>query len=113
MTEFAELVTAARRLADSGDRRILGITGPPAAGKSTLATRLVAALDGRAVEVGMDGFHYAQRNWPGWAAPNARARRTRSTRSATWPCCAGPDVVYAPRFRRDIEEPVGSAVSVP
>ena len=42
----------------AGRARILGITGPPGAGKSTLATALVDALaPGTAVVVGMDGFH--------------------------------------------------------
>ena len=45
----------AGRLA-AGSRRILGITGPPGAGKSTLARRLVDAVAG-AVLVPMDGFH--------------------------------------------------------
>jgi pantothenate kinase len=118
MTPFAELVAAAHRLADSGGRRILGITGAPAAGKSTLSRQLVAALDGRAVEVGMDGFHFAQRELArlGRAdrkgAPDtfdavgyvALLRRLRE---------AGPEVVYAPEFRRDLEEPIGSAIPVP
>jgi pantothenate kinase len=115
---FTELVDAANRLADRGGRRILGITGPPAAGKSTLAQRLVAALGDRAVGVGMDGFHFAQRELArlgrterkgapdtfdvvGYVALLARLR------------AAGPDVVYAPDFRRDLEEPVGSAIPVP
>jgi pantothenate kinase len=114
---FADLVADARRLA-AGGRRILGITGAPAAGKSTLASRLVAALDGRAVEIGMDGFHYAQRELarlgraerkgaPDTFDANGYVALLRRLR------VAGPDVVYAPEFRRDLEEPVGSAVPVP
>jgi pantothenate kinase len=114
---FADLVADAARLADGG-RRILGITGAPAAGKSTLASRLVAALDGRAVEVGMDGFHYAQRE----LARLGRAERKGApdTFDADGYVAllqrlrvAGPGVVYAPEFRRDLEEPVGSALPVP
>jgi pantothenate kinase len=118
MTTFADLVTRAQRLADTGDRRILGITGAPAAGKSTLARRLVAALGDRAVEVGMDGFHLAQREL------NRLGRAERKGAPDTFDAvgyvallarlaAAGPDVVYAPEFRRDLEEPVGSAIPVP
>jgi pantothenate kinase len=116
--EFSELVEAATRLAAGPRRRILGITGAPGAGKSTLAAKLVGALDGRAVVVGMDGFHFANSELArlGRAerkgAPDtfdaagyvALLRRLRA---------AGPDTVYAPQFRREIEEPVGSAVPVP
>lgn len=42
-------------------RSILGITGTPAAGKSTLAERLTASLYPNAVCVPLDGFHLAQR----------------------------------------------------
>jgi pantothenate kinase len=115
---FADLVADARRLADAGGRRILGITGAPAAGKSTLAARLVAALDGRAVQVGMDGFHLAQREL------RRLGRTERKGAPDTFDAvgyvallgrlrAAGPDVVYAPEFRRDLEEPVGSAIPVP
>jgi pantothenate kinase len=114
---FAELVEAATRLA-AGPRRLLGITGAPGAGKSTLAAKLADALDGRAVVVGMDGFHLAGTELArlGRAerkgAPDtfdaagyvALLRRLRA---------AGPDTVYAPEFRREIEEPIGSAVPVP
>ena len=113
-----ELVEVATRLAAGPGRRMLGITGAPAAGKSTLAAKLVAALDGRAVVVGMDGFHFANSELArlGRAerkgAPDtfdaagyvALLRRLRA---------AGPEVVYAPEFRREIEEPIGSAVPVP
>jgi pantothenate kinase len=115
---FADLVARASRLADTGNRRILGITGAPAAGKSTLARRLVAALGERAVEVGMDGFHLAQREL------NRLGRAERKGAPDTFDAvgyvallarlaAAGPDVVYAPEFRRDLEEPIGSAIPVP
>ena len=118
MTALDDLVAAARQLAAGPERRILGITGAPGAGKSTLAANLVDALDGRAIVVGMDGFHLAGTELErlGRAerkgAPDtfdaagyvALLRRLRA---------AGPDTVYAPEFRREIEEPIGSAVPVP
>ena len=54
-----ELVERARRLATAGRRRVLGITGTPGAGKSTLCEALLDALGQDAVLVGMDGFHLA------------------------------------------------------
>ncbi len=109
----------ARALAGAGERRILGIAGAPGGGKSTLAAALVTALGpGLARLVGMDGFHLAQAELErlGLAdrkgAPHtfdasgfaALLRRLRANEDA---------VVYAPEFRRDIEEPVACAVPVP
>jgi pantothenate kinase len=112
-----ELVTRARRLAESGRRTILGITGPPGAGKSTLASAIVDAVETDARLVGMDGFHLAQRELTrlGWrerkGAPDtfdahgyvALLRRLHSN--------AEP-VVYAPWFDRSIEEPIACAVAI-
>ncbi|MDX2297935.1 nucleoside/nucleotide kinase family protein, partial [Streptomyces roseofulvus] len=56
---FDRLVARARRRARGEGRRVLGLAGPPGAGKSTLAERLVERLDGRAVLLPMDGFHLA------------------------------------------------------
>jgi pantothenate kinase len=112
-------VERARALAGQGDRRILGIVGAPGGGKSTLAAELVAELGpDKARLVGMDGFHLAQAELErlGRAdrkgAPDtfdvsgfaALLRRLRAREEA---------VVYAPLFRREIEEPVASAVPVP
>lgn len=114
---FAELLVRASALAEAPDLRILGICGAPASGKSTLAYRLGRALGGRAVVVGMDGFHLAQHELErlGVAerkgAPDtfdvhgylALLRRLRRDTGET---------VYAPEFRREIEEPVAGAVPV-
>jgi pantothenate kinase len=112
-------VGRARALAGQGDRRILGIAGAPGGGKSTLAAALVGELGPDTARlVGMDGFHLAQAELErlGRAdrkgAPDtfdasgfaALLRRLRAREDA---------VVYAPEFRREIEEPVACAVPVP
>jgi pantothenate kinase len=112
-----EAIERARALAGRGRRVLLGITGPPGAGKSTLAAAVADALGDRAVVVGMDGFHLAQAElvrlgrharkgaidtFDG-AGYVALLRRLRA---------AAEPVVYAPEFRRAIEEPVNAAVAV-
>lgn len=114
-----QLIAEARTLA-AGPRRILGITGPPGAGKSTLAAALAAALGpDLAVVVSMDGFHLANRvlenlgrrdrkgaidtfDDDGFAALLRRLKRQDS----------GGRIIYAPDFDRALEEPIGSAVPV-
>jgi pantothenate kinase len=49
------LVERARSLASGGSRALLGITGPPGAGKSTLARSLVLALDAGTLDGGTPG----------------------------------------------------------
>lgn len=114
---WPDLLTRAQALAANG-RRILGITGAPGAGKSTVARRLVDALGGAAVLVGMDGYHLAQAELQRLGrtdrkgAPDtfdaagyvALLRRLRTPEAGT---------VYAPEFRRSIEEPIAGAVPVP
>jgi len=118
MITSEQALERARRLAAGGRRALLGITGPPGGGKSTLAHAIAAQLGDRAVLVGMDGFHLAQAELErlGKAdrkgAPDtfdaagyvALLRRLRA---------ADEDVVYAPEFRREIEEPINAAVAVP
>jgi pantothenate kinase len=52
-----ELVERARGLLVGRRRAVLGLCGPPGAGKSTLARRLVDAIGAEAVVVPLDGFH--------------------------------------------------------
>lgn len=115
-TELAELITAARSLIMPGQRRILGLTGAPGAGKSTLAVILQERLGSDAVTVGMDGFHlrddelrrlgrYERKgaidtfDAAGYVHLLQRLRRQE-------------ELVYAPLFDRGLEESIGSAVPV-
>jgi pantothenate kinase len=117
VTTLAELVRRARRLVQPGRRRILGITGAPGAGKSTVAEALDAALDGDAVLVPMDGFHLAN------AELERLGRRDRKGAADTFDAAGyaallgrlrdrAQGCVYAPVFRREIEEPIAGAIQV-
>ncbi len=113
------LLERARALAVPGSRRILGIAGAPGAGKSTLAARLVDALDGLAVLVPMDGFHLAQ------AELERLGRASRKGAPDTFDAAGyaallerlrapvSDTVVYAPAFDRALEEPVAGSIAVP
>ena len=112
---FDELVARARGLGPG--RVLLGICGAPGAGKSTLAAKLVTALGDEAVYVGMDGFHLAQveltrlNRTARKGAPDtfdAAGYVNLLTRLATQPTTT----VYAPEFRREIEEPIAGAVPI-
>lgn len=121
-TDLDQLTRRARALAATGARRVLGICGAPGAGKSTLSEQLVTALGGRAVLVGMDGFHLAQREL------RRLGREPRKGAADTFDAAGyvdlirrlgrnGPDqpdaeTVYAPEFRRDLEEPIACAVPI-
>lgn len=62
--DLASLTDRAVALLRGHDRRLLGLTGPPGAGKSTLGQALVSALAARhpgvAALVPMDGWHLRQ-----------------------------------------------------
>ncbi|MEY5100963.1 MAG: hypothetical protein RJA36_3682 [Pseudomonadota bacterium] len=106
------------RLLQAGSRRVLGLAGPPGCGKSTLAVLLRQWLGAQAQVVPMDGFHLANTELQRLGleqrkgAPEtfdsagyvALLRRLR-TQGLT-------GVVYAPDFRREIEEPVAGSIAV-
>jgi len=101
----------------AGGRRILGIAGMPGAGKSTLARRVADELGPAAVYVPMDGFHLANHELL------RLGRRDRKGAVDTFDAAgfvhmlqrlhaAHGDVVYAPSFLREIEEPIAGWIPV-
>ena len=93
------------------ETRLLGITGAPGAGKSTLSRALGLAV------VPMDGFHYAdvelvrrglldRKGAPETFDAEGYAALLRRVR-------AGERDVVAPMFERDLEQPLAGAIPVP
>jgi len=110
-----ELVERARGLAEHGGRRLLGITGAPGAGKSTVARAVVDALGPELCAlVPMDGFHLANVTLIAWGRRDRKGawdtfdadgyvHLLRRLREQT------EEYVHAPDFYREIEESIGSA----
>ena len=105
-------------LKNGGGRKILGIVGPPGCGKSTLAAALLEFLGDEAVAVPMDGYHLAN-------VELARLGRAGRKGAEDTFDSAGyvsllrrlkeqqaNEIVYAPEFRREIEEPIANAIPV-
>lgn len=112
------LLAKANALLALGGRRLLGVCGAPGSGKSTLAAALKEALGEQAVVVPMDGFHLAQ------VELERLQRSTRKGAPDTFDAAGyvallrrlraqfRGEVVYAPAFHREIEEPVAGAIPV-
>jgi pantothenate kinase len=111
----AQLVERARGLAGQGGRRLLGITGAPGAGKSTVARAVVDALGPELCAlVPMDGFHLANITLIAWGRRDRKGawdtfdadgyvHLLRRLRDQT------EEYVHAPDFYRELEESIGSA----
>lgn len=105
-------------LRNGGGRKILGIVGPPGCGKSTLAAALLELLGDEAVAVPMDGYHLANVELARLGRAGRKGaedtfdsagyvsllRRLKNQQSN--------EIVYAPEFRREIEEPIANAIPV-
>jgi fructokinase len=114
----ADLVERARALAVPGQRHLLGITGPPGAGKSKVARDVVDRLGpDLAAFVPMDGFHLSNHTLIGWRRRDRKGawdtfdadgyvhllRRLRNQEE---------EIVHAPDFDRDVDESIGSALPI-
>lgn len=116
------MVDEVERLRTASDSRriIVGLVGPPGAGKSTLAGLLVTALTTSGVSaahVPMDGFHLSD------AVLDRLGRRDRKGAVDTFDADGylallrrlGTDqerVVYAPSFDRSLEQPIAAGIAV-
>lgn len=103
-------------MAAEGRRVIIGIAGAPGCGKSTL-TQAVAKVAPDSVTVGMDGFHLAHSVLTARGDVDTKGaistfdgvgyvallRRIRAD---------GPEVIWAPEFRRNVEDAIAGAVAV-
>jgi pantothenate kinase len=108
----------ARELTARSGRALLGLVGPPGSGKSTLAAALQAEFAEVSQVVPMDGFHLAN------VELERLGRRGRKGAPDTFDSAgyvallrrllAQPDdeIVYAPEFRRELEEPIANAIPI-
>jgi pantothenate kinase len=102
----------------SGQRKLLGIVGAPGSGKSTLAQEIQRLYPQQSIVVPMDGYHLAN---------SELARLGKATRKGAEDTfdSAGfaaliqrlktqpsDETIYAPEFRREIEEPIANAIPI-
>jgi pantothenate kinase len=117
--EITAAMNALRARLVPGTRTVLGIAGAPGSGKSTFATWIQEQFEpGFAVVVPMDGFHL------GNAIIDGTPLRQRKGAIDTFDAggylsllrrLARRDepVLYAPEFRRTLDEPVAASIAVP
>lgn len=112
-----DAIARARSLAHRSGHTLLGITGEPGAGKSTLGAEIGRALGTEAVVVPMDGFHLAQSRlieldrvshkgapdtFDAWGFL-ALVRRLAA---------AEEPITYAPEYRRELHNAVAGAIPI-
>lgn len=99
-------------------RTLLGIIGPPGVGKSTISLQLNALHPAQSQIVPMDGYHLANVELARLGRANRKGapdtfdsygyvallKRLRNQ--------APEETVYAPEFRREMEEPIAGAIPI-
>ena len=122
-SSLSALVDRATSLLERPGRTVLGITGAPGAGKSTLTSLLLGRLradlgDDAVGHLPMDGFHLAD------VQLDRLGRRDRKGAPDTFDVDgyvaalerlhAQPDrTIFAPGFERDLEQPIAAAIVIP
>jgi pantothenate kinase len=117
VSQLDDLCARAARLASAGERKLLGITGPPGAGKSTLARLVVEKAGRRSRLVEMDGFHLSQSRLAALGCLERKGALDTFDGAGFLELvlrlrCQDTETVYAPEFRRDLEEPVAGSLAV-
>lgn len=128
LTDLTGLADRARGLVRGGRRGVLGITGAPGAGKSTLVSALLDVLgpqppaglgaDEWVAHVPMDGFHLAD------VQLERLGRRGRKGAPDTFDAAGYASLleritqdpagtVYAPGFERTLDQPIAASIAVP
>lgn len=103
-------------LLKDGRRKLLGIVGPPGAGKSTLALALQHAFSDVSQVVSMDGFHLANVELQRLGLAGCKGAPATFDSAGFVSLLqrlrhqGADETIYAPEFRREIEEPVAGAV---
>lgn len=114
---FTTLLDAVRARLVPGQRLLVGIAGPPGAGKSTLASELVSAVP-QAAMVPMDGFHLSN----GELARLGRSHRKGAPDTfddAGYVAllerlrARSPEMIYAPSFDHVMNEPIAGSIPIP
>ena len=107
-----------RGMLKGGSRKIIGLVGPPGAGKSTVGLAMREVFGDVSQIVPMDGFHLANVELARLGRAHRKGapdtfdsagyvdllKRLRSQ--------AADEVIYAPEFRREIEEPIAGAIPI-
>jgi pantothenate kinase len=109
-------VIATRVNAGEGDRLVVGITGAPGAGKSSLAEAIVEAVDIPAACVPMDGFHLSNVELARLGLANRKGAPETFDPAGFLHLlrriAAREELVYAPSYSRVLHESVGGVIPI-